>query len=126
MAYEESVRSVTVVAGSAVEPYRFINIASDGEVDHCSSAQGRVDGVSLEAASAQGKTLGMGLPDGSIVKVMCGGSISRGGRVATNNAGKAIALGSSNGDLAWGIALEDGADGRIISIQFAHKGQINA
>lgn len=126
MAYDESVRSVSMVAGSAVEPYRFVAIAADGEVDHCASAQGRVDGISLEAASAQGKTLGMALPDGSVCKVMCGGSFSRGDRISTNNAGKAIALGSANGDLCWGVALEAGADGRIVSIQFAHKGQVNA
>lgn len=126
MAYDEAVRSVTMTAGSAIDPYRFINIAADGEVDYAATAQGRVDGVSLEKASGQGKTLAMGLPDGSIVKVLAGGTFSRGDRISTSNAGKAVVLGSANGDLCWGVALEDGVDGRIVSIQFAPKGQVNA
>lgn len=127
MATYSGVESVSVVAGSAVTIYRFLTLASDGKVDHAGSAQGRVDGISAETVSADGKVLPMILPTGAIAKVEVGsGGVSAGAIVATDNAGKAIARGASNGDLGWGVAIDAGDAGDIIRILFGFKGQVNA
>lgn len=122
MAREEAVRSVTVVAGSAVTLYRFVSVAADGEVDHVATAGLMPDGVALEAASAQGKTLPIALPDGAIVKVECGGNISRGDLIESNASGQAITFPATVGHVSCGKALEAGASGRVISVLFKTQG----
>jgi alanine dehydrogenase len=107
--------------------YRFIKLAADGKVDHAGAAQGRVDGIAAETVAADGDVLPMVLPMGSIAKVEVGsGGVTAGGLVATDASGKAIAVGASNGDQAWGVALDAGAEGDIVRILFGYKGQINA
>lgn len=127
MATYDGVQSVSVVAGSAVSLYRFLTLATDGKVDHSGSAQGRVDGISAEAATGDGKVLPMILPTGAIAKVEVGtGGVTLGAIVATDASGKAIARGASNGDLGWGVAMDAGDAGDIIRIMFGFKGQVNA
>ena len=119
MAYDEAVRSVTVVAGSAIAVYRLIALAADGEFDYVGTAGLMPDGVSLEAASGQGKVLGMGLPDGSIVKVVAGAAFSRGDNLMSNNAGKAIAFTNVAGQVSCGKAMAAAAaDGDVVSVLF--------
>lgn len=122
MAYDESVRSVTMVAGSAVTPYRFLALAATGKVDHVASAGVMPDGVALEAASGVDKTLPMGLPDGCVVKVECGGTLARGDKVESNASGQAITFPATVGHVSCGVALEAGVASRIISILFKNQG----
>lgn len=118
MAIEEAVRQVTRIAGSAVTIYRFITLASDGEVDHVAAAGAMPDGVAMEGASAQGKSLAMALPDGATVKVEAGGTFAKGDYVESNGSGQAIAFPGTVGHISCGKALEAGASGQIVAIQF--------
>jgi len=125
MGIQQTIRQISAVAAGVLAQYRFVAFDSAGEVDY-PTLQGRVDGVTQEAADAQGKVIGLAIPDGAIVKIEAVGVIAVGGQVAADAAGKAIALGAANGNLSWGTALDLGAAGSIIRIQFKHNGQTNA
>lgn len=118
MSVSNGAKFLSAIAGSAVSIYHFVVRASDSQYDHAGSAQIRVDGVAYEAQSTVGNVFSMAIPNGAIVKVEAGGSITEGGLVATNNAGEAIAWVDAAGNVALGRALEDADDGDIISIQF--------
>jgi len=110
-----------------VSIYRFLKLAADGKVDHAADAQGRVDGISAEDGLGDGEVLPMVLPTGAIAKIEVGpAGVAAGGLVASHTDGTAIAVGASNGDQAWGVALDAGDAGDIIRILFGYKGQINA
>lgn len=121
MAYNESCRAVTAIAGdSGVSKYHFVVIASDGQADHAGTAQVPVDGVCGMDAAA-GETFPMNVADGGIVKIELAATLAAGALVATNNAGEAIAHGSTAGDVCCGKLLEGGDDGDVVSMQFIHK-----
>jgi hypothetical protein len=127
MSWEDAVRTISAEVGSAVLPYRFVNFAADGQVDYSSAAQGRVDGISMEDGDTKGKVIPVAIPDGAIVKITASAAITKGAEIGTTNAGKAVTLGSSNGNRSYGVALEAAtADGDVISMQFTFKGQVNA
>lgn len=127
MAYEQTVRTINGESGSVITPYRFVVLAADGKYDHAAVAQGAVDGVSMEDASAVDQVIPIALQDGAIVKVEAGAAFSVGDEVSTDNVGRVIAVGAGNGNLKHGRALEIAANaGDIVSIQFAFKGQVNA
>lgn len=120
MAYTESTRAITGVAGSSVSALRFVVRASDGQYDHAGTAQIPVDGISAEGASLNGE-FPVVVPDGAVMKITAGAAITSGALVATNNAGKAIAFVDAAGNVATGRALTAAtADGEVISIQFFH------
>ena len=126
MSTYDNTRSVSVVAGSAVTLYRFVKAAADGKFDMAAAAQGRVDGIAADAAAADGDVLPMILP-GCVAKVEAGAAVTRGAIVSTDTSGRAVAQGSSNGDLGWGVALEAASDaGEVIKILFGFVGQVNA
>lgn len=56
-----------------------------------------------------------------VSKVLCGGSITTGGRFVFNSSGKAVAAGSSDANV-MGWMLEDGADGKISTCLFQPTG----
>jgi hypothetical protein len=124
MSYEENCRSRTVVPGSVVSRYRFVVLASDGQVDHVAAAGAMPDGVAMEPATAQQvpPAIPMALPDGGVVKVECGGNIAVGAAVESNGSGQAITFPATVGHTSCGRALEAGASGRIIAIQFFNNG----
>ena len=122
MAHYESARTITVEAGTAIEPYRFLVLASDGQVDHAGTAQVAVDGVSAEEQDTVGRDLPMAVPDGGVVKVEAGAAVTAGAMVATDNQGRAIAWVDAAGNVAVGKAMSAaGQAGDIISVQFVHK-----
>lgn len=90
------------------------------------SAQGRVDGIVGEAVATAGLPVQVVVADGGKAKVKLGATVTAGALVATAADGRAIAQGAGNGALAWGIFLEAGDANEIVSIQFIHKGQVNA
>lgn len=120
MAYQESCKSISVVAGSTVAAGRFLVGASDGQYDHAGTAQTIVDGISGMAGSA-GETIPMTVPDGGIALVTAGDTITVGALIATDNVGRAIPAGTTAGDIAIGRAVTAGVVGNTISIQFTHK-----
>ena len=120
---EQDVNSVTFTAGSAITVNRFIKVASDGEVDHAASAQGAVNGVSLQAATAQGQAVPCAKPDGGIVYVEAGAAISLGADAATDSSGRVITYVSGTvNNKCWGTVLRAaGAAGEIVPVQFFMK-----
>jgi hypothetical protein len=130
MAYEQSCRAVTAIAGVDLSSlqYQFAVFDTDGEVNSGGTnltAQGRVDGIVGEAVEA-GKSFPLVLADGGKTMVKLGATVTAGQVVATAADGRAIARCTSNGDLGWGVFLEGGDANEIVPIQFAFKGQVNA
>lgn len=127
MAFYDGCSTFTAEAGTAVTIGRFVTLAADGQWDHAGTAQGRVDGICAMSQATVGGKFPVVKPDGSLAKVEAGAAITRGDVVATDTSGRAITRTASNGDLGWGVATEAAtAAGQFITIQFAHKGQVNA
>lgn len=118
MATYQQVKTLSVIAGSAVSLYRFVLLAADGKYDHVGSAQGRASGVAAQAAAADGDVFAMAMPNGAIVKVEAGAAVSQGAQVASDTSGRAIAHVSAAGNYILGEALDAaGAAGEIIRVQ---------
>lgn len=125
MGTQQAVRLISVVAAGVLAARRFVAFNSSGEVDY-SSAQKKVSGITQEAADAQGKVIGIAVPDGAICKVEAGGVIAVGQGIATDVDGKVIALVLTPGNKSFGWALDAGVDGSIIRIQFHYSGAVPA
>lgn len=126
MATTQAIITISAEAGTAVLKHRFVTLAADGQYDHTAD-DGIPSGVSCDAQATVGRVFPMALQNGAIVKVEASGVIARGAYVSADAAGKAKALGSSDGDQRHGQALDAAAaDGDIIRIRFAFSGQVNA
>jgi hypothetical protein len=117
MAFTERLATRTYVSGSAITQFRFVTLASDGQVDHTGDGV-RADGVALMAATGAGEAITVAY-DGRVT-VEAEGTISRGAAVASDASGKAVAAGA--GDIILGTALEAAADGQIITIDIRRDG----
>jgi hypothetical protein len=116
MARAECVKTVSVVAGAAVDIYRFVQLQADGKFDKVGTAQARMDGVAAQEADADGDVIAMALPQG-IMKVEAGAAVSVGDVIASDNAGRAITSVDAGGNFACGVALTAAtAAGEIIEV----------
>lgn len=116
MSRAEAIRTVSVVAGAAVDIYRFVQLQTDGYFDKVGTAQARMDGVAAQEAEAAGDVIAMALPQG-IMKVEAGDAVSVGDVIASDNAGRAITSVDSGGNFACGVALTAAtAAGDIIEV----------
>jgi hypothetical protein len=120
MATYENKTVVSLVAGQDLSSnqYYFVEVASDGEVDPVSTAGNFAEGVLTNDPDAQGKAASVAI-DG-IVKVSCGGTVTRGGGVAADTNGQAVD--ATSGDAILGTALEAGSSGDIIRILLKYQG----
>ena len=120
MATAENLQTITATAGSAVPIYRFVALAADGKVDLQATADARVDGVSCEAATADGDLLAVApVSQPATAKVEASAAISVGDLVAatvtTGKAKTAAAAGAAT--YVVGVAkTEATADGDIIEV----------
>jgi hypothetical protein len=119
MAFTENMATRTYVSGSAITQFRFVTLASDGQVDHTGDGV-RADGVALMPASGAGTAITVAY-DGRVT-VEAEGTINRGAAVASDAAGKAVA--AASGDVILGTALEAAADGQIITIEIRRDGSV--
>lgn len=112
MAYTESNTSVTLIAGADLRThqFKFVSVDANGAVV-LTANDAKAQGLLLNAPNT-GEAAEVAI-DG-IVKVKCGGVVTRGGDVASGANGEAKDAGSAS--VVLGTALETGADGRIISI----------
>ena len=117
MAFTERLATRTYVSGSAITQFRFVTLASDGQVDHTGDGV-RADGVALMAAAGAGEAITVAY-DGRVT-VEAEGTINRGAAVASDASGKAVA--AAAGDIILGTALEAAADGQIITIDIRRDG----
>jgi hypothetical protein len=130
MAYTESCKAVTMIAGVDLSSYQyhFCVVDTDGEVNSGGStltAQGVVDGIVGEGVAA-GRSFPMVVPDGGVALVKLGATVTAAQLAATLADGRATAVGASNGNLAWGKFLEGGDANEIVPLLFTFKGQVNA
>jgi hypothetical protein len=112
---------MTAIAGAAVRIYRFVTLQTDGKYDESSGAQGRADGISAQAAAADGDVFAMQpLSGAGTMKVTAGAAVTVGAQIATDNQGRAIAHVSGAGNYILGVALTAANNaGEVIEIQTA-------
>lgn len=111
-AYEESLTCITLPAGAdlSAKQYHFVTVNSSGQAVAVSSDGGAGIGVLQNNPDAAGKSATIAIA--GVTKTAASASISAGVRVASDNAGKAGAVGSGD-DFVMGVALEAMASGGI-------------
>ena len=122
MATKENTQSVTLLAGADLSAlqYRFVTVNGSGAA--VSPGAGVAVAGVLQNDPASGQA---GLVDiAGITKVTAGAAITTGARVMTTAVGKAITATATNHSL--GIALETGADNRVISVLLQPTGVVPA
>jgi hypothetical protein len=118
MALSQLIQTLSVEAGSAVDVYRFVVQAADGQYDY-PSAQGLINGIAAETIATVGDALAMVIPNGAIAKIEAGAAVAINAKVASDATGRAITAVSGAGNYRGGIALDAAsAAGEIIRIQF--------
>lgn len=123
MALMEAVKAITLPAGSDLsgDQWKFVKVASDGEIDVNTTAGGRVTGVLMNDPAAQGRDSEVGI--GGRLKVKAGGTVAAGATVSSNNAGLAVTSVTA-GHHVVGECLVGGASGELIEVLFDYKGII--
>lgn len=127
MATQGTYRAETFVAGEDLSgaKWHFVTLEADGYVDLADADAEQCVGVALTNPDAAGKAVTVALT--GRVKVEAGGSITAGDEVVTNAAGEAVEKSTSSSATAvtMGYALEDAADGQIISIELIQGGNVS-
>lgn len=114
----ENTQPITLIAGAAVAANRFVLVGTNGRAAQ-STAAADADGVSAEAAAANGNSFHVYQMTGK-VEVEVGAAVAAGARVASDGDGKAIAATGAVGQL--GVALEaGGGDGEVITVLLSKK-----
>lgn len=119
MATQQNLHCITLIAGAdlSAKQFFFVSVAADGQIDP--TGNGAIaEGVLQNAPAAAGRAAEVAI--GGIVKVECGGTVTRGGPVASDASGNAVD--AASGDIILGTALETGADGQVIEIIFQPRG----
>ena len=115
MAFTEKMATRTYTSGAAIAQFTFVaGPASDGQIDPCGDGA-RAAGVALTAAAGAGEAVTVAY-DGRVT-VKAAGTIARGGAVASDANGEAVAAAST--DIILGYALEAGVDNQIITIELS-------
>jgi len=120
MARAENVQTLTGIAGEALPIYRFVHLQADGKLDLVDTDDLRADGITAEAAAADGDVIAYapcGQP--AIMKVEALEAIAVGGLVAADGGtGKAkVPAVAGAAQFTLGVALTAAAaDGDIIEV----------
>jgi hypothetical protein len=118
MAFYEDVKARTYISGAAIAQFDFVvGPASDGQIDPA-GAGARAIGVALQPATGAGQAIAVAY-DGRVT-VVAAGNITRGGNVASNASGKAVA--ATTGNIILGTALEDAVSGQVFTIDLRRDG----
>lgn len=120
MAFEDGKRSITLPAAGdlSASQFCFVEANADGRAALVGTLGAHADGVLQNKPSALGRDAEVAI--GGVVKVLCGGPVTRGGPVSSSAAGKAV--NATTGHIILGTALETGADGSIIAVLFNPRG----
>lgn len=115
MATEEILCSVTFLshADYSASQYAMGKVNSSGRFQ-LAGAGVAVDGVLQNKPSAQDQAAQVSTVSGEKTKVLCGGTVTRGGPITPNASG--LAVDATTGTVVAGIALETGAAGQIITM----------
>ena len=114
MAYEESLTSISVQAGSdlSASQYRLMIVNASGQLAAASTGA-KADGVLQDKPTAAGRPGTLGI--NGVSKVEAGAAITAGDDIAAGTSGKAAVAGT--GDVVVGRAMEDaGADGDLFAM----------
>lgn len=119
MATQDNMLCVSLEAGQdlSAKQFYFVSLAADGQVDP-TGAGAMAQGVLQNDPAAAGRAALVAIA--GKVKVVCGGTVTRGAAVMSNASGQALTATSTN--IILGTALETGASGRIIEILFQPRG----
>jgi hypothetical protein len=121
MAFEQRINPIAVPSSGDLSASQFCFVALDSSGRAVlPSAGADAVGVLQDKPKSLGDASEVQPLDGSISKVLCGGTITAGAQVATDVAGKAVAAVSTN--FILGNALEAGATGKIISVLLLARG----
>jgi hypothetical protein len=120
MSTEQRVLTLTVEASAdlSADQYKIVDIDSNGQIALAGAGGGI--GILQDAPSAAGAAGSVGC--GGISKVLCGGTVTKGGPVASNASGLAIDALTTN--YIIGQALDTGASGDIIRVLMASPGRL--
>lgn len=123
MGKEISLRRISLIAGADLSgsQYKFMALASDGQIDPCGAGAKSV-GVLQDNPDAAGKVASVGI-DG-VTKIELGATLAAGAEVMSNAAGEAVAVTSTN--RSQGILLEGGVDGDIVPMLLNLNGYASA
>jgi len=124
MATMEAVVSQSFEAGGdlSADQFKFVLVASDGQVDLNTTANGRVTGVLLNNPAAAGRAAEVAVSGRVKVKTGAGG-LTAGQLVASTNAGLAVlAAGATTHVL--GRALTTAAAGELVEMQLEYLGVV--
>jgi len=115
MAVNNNQTCVPFEAGAdlSTKQYRFVSIASDGQVDPTGDGLLAV-GVLQNDPAAAGRAAEVAIS--GIVKVEAGGTIAAGAAVASSATGTAVT--AATADVILGTAVDGGASGSVITIVF--------
>ena len=123
MATEQSRNTRTFIAGEdlSTAQFKFVTLGTGGEVSLPSTAGVNCIGV-LRTDGAAGVAVAV-LVDGP-VKVECGGTVTNGAAVATDDTGRAVD--ATTGDIIMGYAMEAGVVNQMIQIELIQGGNAAA
>lgn len=120
MAFYENIQTKTYRAGVALPTqFVFVTLAADGQVDP-TGVGGRADGVLMTTATNVDEAVTVAYDGRMMVKA--GGTIARGGPVAANAAGLAVA--AATGNIILGYALEAAVINQIITVELNRAGTL--
>lgn len=119
MAWTDSIHVISLEAGVdlSAKQYFFVSVSADGQIDPTGDGA-HADGVLQNDPDTAGTAASVAI--GGVVKVNCGGTVTRGGPVASDTNGQAVD--ATSGDVILGTALETGASGETISMIFQPRG----
>ena len=114
MALDSNLTCVTLEAGGDLSAgqYRFVELASDAQVDLVAAAGGDAVGVLQNDPSAAGRAATVAVM--GVSKVVAGGTVAAGARVQSDASGEAIT--AASGDIVLGRALTGGVAGDVIEV----------
>ena len=121
MATQDNYRCISLEAGQdlSAKQFYFVSVASDGQVDP--TGDGAIaDGVLQNKPAAAGRAAEVAIS--GKVKVVCGGTVTRGGPVASDANGAMV--NAASGDIILGTALETGASGQVAEMIFQPRGAV--
>lgn len=113
MGYENKVECITLIAGadlSSGKQYKFMDLASDGQIDPVGTAGAKAVGVLQNKPAAAGRAATVAV--GGVTKIELAATLNAGAEVMSNTAGEAIAVTATS--RSHGTILEGGVDGDIV------------
>ncbi len=121
MATDIDVKSISAEAAADLseKQYLFARMTSSG-VNVCTDGDSAIGVIYDNGADAAGKATRIAYS--GVVKVIAGGSITKGDKIACNSAGKAVTADSN--DCVLGTAMTSGSTNGHVEVLFAVQGRL--